>query len=54
MIIVVILPRNLMLKKKLILKKPEGQNVIVRAAANLVPKAFPPERRESPEYEVEL
>ena len=36
MIIVVILPRNLMLKKKLILKKPEGQNVIVRAAANLV------------------
>ena len=47
MIIVIILPRNLRLKKKLILKKPEGQNVIVTAAANLVPTAFPPERREA-------
>jgi len=54
MIIVIILPPNLRLNKKLILKKPEGEDVIVRAEANLVPKAFPPERRESPENEVEL
>ena len=54
MIIIIILPRNLRLNKKIILKKPEGQNVTVGAAANLVPKAFPPERRESPENEVGL
>ena len=42
------------MNKILILKKPEGQNVTVGPAANLVSKAFPLERRESPENEVGL